>query len=89
DEVRASVEEADGVSSSSKPGLKNNERRGEIEAGTLQSKYVIGGEMAWVESNSNHVQEILGRLDFCVVQDVFLSKRAQFADVVSPAAPSL
>lgn len=60
-----------------------------IEAGTLHSMYVIGEEMAWVDSNSNHVQEILASLDFFVVQDVFLSKTAQFADVVFPAAPSL
>ncbi|MCH2950867.1 molybdopterin-dependent oxidoreductase, partial [Listeria monocytogenes] len=51
--------------------------------------YVIGEEMAWVDSNSIHVQDILASLDFFVVQDVFLSKTAQFAEVVFPAAPSL
>ncbi|HGX1665549.1 TPA: formate dehydrogenase subunit alpha [Listeria innocua] len=89
DEVRARFEEAYGVSISPEPGLKNNEMLDAIEAGTLHSMYVIGEEMAWVDSNSNHVQEILSSLDFFVVQDVFLSKTAQFADVVFPAAPSL
>ncbi|MGR5909137.1 molybdopterin-dependent oxidoreductase [Bacillus paranthracis] len=45
--------------------------------------------MALVDSNANHVHEVLSSLDFFVVQDVFLSKTAQYADVVLPAAPSL
>ena len=31
----------------------------------------------------------LANLDFLVVQDMFLSKTARFADVILPAAPSL
>ena len=51
--------------------------------------YVMGEEMALVDSNANHVQHILANLDFLVVQDMFLSKTARFADVILPAAPSL
>ena len=50
--------------------------------------YVMGEEMALVDSNANHVQHILANLDFLVVQDMFLSKTARFADVILPA-PSL
>ncbi|WP_163655118.1 formate dehydrogenase subunit alpha [Listeria sp. PSOL-1] len=89
DEVRARFEEAYGVSISATPGLKNNEMLDAIQSGTLHAMYLVGEEMAWVDSNSNHVQDILAKLDFFVVQDVFLSKTAQFADVVFPAAPSL
>jgi formate dehydrogenase major subunit len=89
DEVRARFEAAYGVSISDKPGLKNNEMLDAIEAGTLHAMYLVGEEMAWVDSNVNHVQETLAKLDFFVVQDVFLSKTAQFADVILPAAPSL
>ncbi|WP_430536189.1 formate dehydrogenase subunit alpha [Listeria rocourtiae] len=88
-EVRARFSEAYGVEISEVPGLKNNEMLDAIEAGTLKAMYLIGEEMAWVDSNTNHVQDTLAKLDFFVVQDVFLSKTAQFADVVLPASPSL
>jgi formate dehydrogenase major subunit len=35
------------------------------------------------------VHDTLSKLEFFVVQDIFLTKTAQFADVVLPAAPSL
>lgn len=46
--------------------------------------------MALVDSNSNFVEEMFGKLEFFfVVQDVFFSRTAEFADVILPAAPSL
>ncbi|MNN23180.1 putative formate dehydrogenase [compost metagenome] len=61
----------------------------DVEAGELKAMYLVGEDMAWVDSNANHVHEVLSRLDFFVVQDVFLSTTAEFADVILPAAPSL
>ncbi|WP_099222501.1 formate dehydrogenase subunit alpha [Listeria costaricensis] len=87
--IRGKFEQAYGVPISSEPGLKNNEMLDSIERGELHAMYLVGEEMAWVDSNVNHVQEALAKLDFFVVQDVFLSKTAQFADVVFPASPSL
>ena len=55
----------------------------------MRGMYVMGEEMALVDSNANHVQHILANLDFLVVQDMFLSKTARYADVILPAAPSL
>ena len=55
----------------------------------MKAMYLVGEDMALVDSNANHVHEVLSSLDFFVVQDVFLSKTAQYADVVLPAAPSL
>ena len=45
------------------------------EEGKLRGMYVMGEEMALVDSNANHVQHILANLDFLVVQDMFLSKQ--------------
>ncbi|GMA51640.1 hypothetical protein GCM10025857_29970 [Alicyclobacillus contaminans] len=45
--------------------------------------------MAVVDSNVNYVEAAFEKLDFLVVQDVFFSKTAQFADVILPASPSL
>src|SRR5699024_5669467 len=42
-----------------------------------------------VDANSNYVQEAFKRLDFLVVQDLFFTTTAKYADVVLPAVPSL
>ncbi|MBR8658427.1 formate dehydrogenase subunit alpha [Brevibacillus sp. NL20B1] len=90
DEVaRKRFEHAYGVSISSEPGLTSIQMLEAIGKGTLKAMYVVGEDMAWVDSNSNHVHEMLSQLEFFVVQDVFFTKTAQFADVILPAAPSL
>ena len=73
----------------SEPGLNNIEMLHAIDEGKMKAMYLVGEDMALVDSNANHVHEVLSSLDFFVVQDVFLSKTAQYADVVLPAAPSL
>lgn len=60
-----------------------------IDEGKMKAMYLVGEDMALVDSNANHVHEVLSSLEFFVVQDVFFSKTAQYADVVLPAAPSL
>ena len=57
-----------------------------MEADKLKGLYVIGENPAQSEANSEHSIAILRRLDFLVVQDIFLTKTAQMADVVFPAA---
>jgi formate dehydrogenase major subunit len=55
----------------------------------MKAMFLMGEDMAWVDANSNHVQSTLEKLEFFVVQDVFFTKTAQFADVILPASPSL
>ncbi|MCP1122307.1 formate dehydrogenase subunit alpha [Bacillus sp. 3103sda1] len=89
DALRAKFERAYGVSIPKEPGLNNIAMLIAAEAGELRGMYVMGEEMALVDSNANHVQHILENLDFLIVQDMFLTKTARFADVILPAAPSL
>lgn len=89
DAAREKFEKAYGVKISNKPGLNNIEMLHAIAAGQLKAMYIIGEDMALVDSDANHVSEELSNLDFLVVQDVFFSKTAQYADVILPAAPSL
>jgi formate dehydrogenase major subunit len=89
DEARAKFEAAYGVKIDSKPGLNNIQMLHAIEHGKMKAMYVVGEDMALVDSNANHVDEVLYDLEFLVVQDIFLSRTAQYADVVLPAAPSL
>ncbi|MET3507087.1 formate dehydrogenase subunit alpha [Halalkalibacter oceani] len=89
DEVRARYEKAWGTPLPKKPGLNNHQIVETIHSGKIKGMYLFGEEMGLVDSNINYVHEAFEKLDFFVVQDIFFSKTAQFADVVLPAAPSL
>src|SRR5207244_406341 len=88
-EVRARFEAAWKTKLPSTKGFDNHEMVDAIHQGKLKSLYLIGEEMAIVDSNANHVAEAFSKLDFFVVQDIFFSTTCRFADVVLPACPSL
>lgn len=89
EEARAKFESAYGVKIDAKPGLNNIEMLQSISEGKMKAMYLVGEDMALVDADANHVDEVLSSLEFFVVQDIFLSRTAQYADVVLPAAPSL
>ncbi|MEM1504928.1 formate dehydrogenase subunit alpha [Domibacillus sp. 8LH] len=89
DEIRAKFEQAYGVAISPKPGLDNIEMLAAIDKGDLKGMYIAGEDMAWVDADSSHTQDMLKKLDFLVVQEIFFTTTAQFADVILPGAPSL
>ncbi len=89
DKVRARYEEGWGVSLPEEPGLNNHEMVDAIHEGNLRAMYLKGEDMGLVDSNINYVREAFEKLNFFVVQDVFFSKTAEYADVVLPASPSL
>jgi formate dehydrogenase major subunit len=88
-EVRARFEATWKTKLPSTKGFDNHEMVDAIYQGKLKSLYLIGEEMAVVDSNANHVAEAFSKLDFFVVQDIFFSVTCRFADVVLPACPSL
>jgi formate dehydrogenase major subunit len=57
-----------------------------MEEGHLRGLYVIGENPAESEADVNRARALLEGLDFMVVQDIFLTRTAQMADVVLPAA---
>ena len=89
DEARAKFEKAYGVKIDDKPGLNNIQMLHAIEEGKMKAMYLVGEDMALVDSNANHVHDVLSKLDFFVVQDIFFSRTAQYADVILPGSPSL
>jgi predicted molibdopterin-dependent oxidoreductase YjgC len=54
--------------------------------GELNALYVIGENPAQSEADGAHATALLGGLDHLVVQDIFLTKTGQMADVVLPAS---
>lgn len=89
DNARLKFETAYGVKIDDTPGMDNIQMLRAVEEGIMKAMYVVGEDMALVDSNANHVDEVLSQLDFFVVQDIFFSRTAQYADVILPAAPSL
>ncbi|MCM3705893.1 MULTISPECIES: formate dehydrogenase subunit alpha [Cytobacillus] len=88
-DVRKIFENAWGVNLPEKAGMNNHEMVEGIHEGHLKAMYLKGEDMGLVDSNINYVQAAFEKLDFFVVQDIFLSRTAEFADVVLPASPSL
>lgn len=54
--------------------------------GETRAMYVIADNLMVSDANLNHVEESIQKLDFLVVQDIFLSETARYADVVLPGA---
>lgn len=59
-----------------------------MERGELKTLYVIGENPAQSEANVRHARQLLEGLDCLVVQDMFLTRTAELADVVFPASAS-
>ena len=84
DEARESVEEVWGFEIPPEPGLTNVEISHAI-GDSIHGLYVMGENPVMSEPDGNRVEERLQELEFMVVQDIFLTETAQFADVVLPA----
>jgi formate dehydrogenase major subunit len=59
-----------------------------MERGDLRSVYVIGENPAQSEADKERAVHLLSGLDHLVVQDIFLTKTAELADVVLPGSAS-
>ena len=59
-----------------------------MEEGEIKAVYVIGENPAQSEADAPKARRLLSGLDFLVVQDIFMTKTAELADVVLPAAAS-
>ncbi len=55
-------------------------------AGTIKAMYILGENPVLTDPNSNHIRSGLEKLDFLVVQELFMTETAEYADVVLPAA---
>lgn len=85
-ELNAKFAQAWGCELSDKPGLTVVEMINEALAGNIKALYVFGENPAISDPNLNHSREALEKVDFLVVQDIFLTETAKYADVVLPGA---
>jgi anaerobic selenocysteine-containing dehydrogenase len=85
-EPKTKFEEAWGVKLSNKVGLTAMEMMGAAIEGKMKAMYIMGENPVLSDPDMNHTLKALNKLDFLVVQDLFLTETAELADVVLPAA---
>jgi predicted molibdopterin-dependent oxidoreductase YjgC len=86
--ARARFEEAWGVTIQPRYGWHLTQMFEAMERGDLTAVYVVGENPADSEADTQHTQELLSGLDHLVVQDIFMTRTAELADVVLPASAS-
>lgn len=69
-----------------KPGLTVTEIFDAAHEGKIKAMYIVGENPVLSDPDITHVRAAIEKLDFLVVQDIFLSETAQMADVVLPAS---
>ena len=84
--VRAFYEKLWGAKLDPKVGLTVVEVINAIHDGTVHGMYVMGENPAMSDPDVDHAREALAKLDHLVVQDIFLTETARYADVVLPAS---
>ena len=85
-EARAKFEAAWGASVPPEPGLHLTLMFEAMKTGELRAVYCIGENPADSEADVAHARQLLRDLDLLVVQDIFLTRTAELADVVLPAS---
>jgi formate dehydrogenase major subunit len=83
---RAHLEELWGTRLSDRPGLTVVEIIDAIHRGEIKGMYIMGENPAMSDPDAHHAREALARLEHLVVQDIFLTETAIYADVVLPAS---
>ena len=85
-EARARFEAAWGVPITPRYGWNLTQMFDAMERGDLTALYVIGENPASSEADSTRAKHLLSTRDCLIVQDIFMTKTAQMADVVLPAS---
>ncbi len=88
DAVRARFEAAWGLELPRRKGWHLSQMFDAMGDGRLTTLYVLGENPAQSEADSEHAVHLLEGLEHLVVQDIFLTKTAELADVVLPASVS-
>ena len=86
DAARQKFEKGWKASLSGDPGLTHTEIFDAAYNGDIKALYLVGENPVLTEANASHSIEAMDKLDFFVVQDIFLNETAEKADVVLPAA---
>jgi formate dehydrogenase major subunit len=85
-DIRAKFEGLWQTSLDPKRGLTVVEIMDAVHAGQIKGMYIMGENPAMSDPDLTHAREALAHLEHLVVQDIFLTETAKYADVVLPAS---
>ncbi|MEL6619754.1 MAG: formate dehydrogenase subunit alpha [Pseudomonadota bacterium] len=71
---------------SNQKGLTVTEIMDAVHDGDIRAMYVLGENPAMSDPDVDHARAALAKLDHLVVQDIFLTETANYADVILPAS---
>ena len=84
--VQARFEQAWGTRLSSEVGLTVVEIMEAVHQNTIRGMYIMGENPAMSDPDLNHARLALSKLEHLVVQDIFFTETAGYADVILPAS---
>ena len=85
-QIRERFEKLWGAKLDPKRGLTVVEAVNAVHAGEVRGMYIMGENPAMSDPDLEHAREALVKLEHLVVQDIFLTETARYADVVLPAS---
>ncbi len=71
---------------SSEKGLTVTEIMDAVHDGHIKAMYILGENPAMSDPDVEHARDALAKLDHLVVQDIFITETANYADVILPAS---
>lgn len=71
---------------SAEKGLTVTEIMDAVHAGEIKGMYILGENPAMSDPDVEHARDALAKLEHLVVQDIFLTETANYADVILPAS---
>ncbi|MFQ6032114.1 MAG: molybdopterin oxidoreductase family protein, partial [Candidatus Zixiibacteriota bacterium] len=83
---REEIEEVWKAKLPNKPGLDFNQMLKEIHESKIKAIYIMGEDPLAKYPDKDYIESALKKVDFLVVQDIFLTETARLADVVLPGA---
>ena len=86
EKAQAKFEKAWNCKLDNKVGITVTEIFDAMYDGTLKGLYVMGENPYLSDPDQNHIIKAMERVDFMVVQDMFITETAEYADVILPAA---
>ncbi len=71
---------------SNEKGLTVTEIIDQVHAGSIKGMYILGENPAMSDPDVGHAREALAKLELMIVQDIFLTETANYADIILPAS---
>jgi formate dehydrogenase major subunit len=87
DEVRKAFTDVwGGQDFSNEKGLTVTEIVDQVYAGNIKGMYIQGENPAMSDPDADHARDAFAKLELMIVQDIFLTETANYADIILPAS---